>query len=51
MYVTPRPDVREDPLFAVRLALIGTLGYAAIPLLDPALPAVIAALQSRFGDL
>ncbi len=44
MYVTPRPDVREDPLFAVRLALIGTLGYAAIPLLDPALPAVIAAL-------
>lgn len=44
MYVTPRPDRHEDPLFAVRLALTGALAYAAIPLLDPALPAVIAAL-------
>lgn len=44
MYVTPRPDVNDDPLFAVRLAVVGMLSYAAIPLIDPALPPVIAAL-------
>ncbi len=44
MYVVPRPEVLEDPLYAVRLALTGTLAYAAIPLLDPALPPIIAAL-------
>lgn len=44
MYVTPRPRVSDDPLYAVRLAATGTLAYAAIPLIDPALPSVIAAL-------
>lgn len=44
MYVTPRPEARDDPLFALRVALIGALSYAAIPLVNPALPAVIAAL-------
>lgn len=44
MYVTPRPDVNEDPLYAVRLGLTGVLAYAAIPLLNPALPPIIAAL-------
>ncbi|MDF1608524.1 FUSC family protein [Hoeflea sp. YIM 152468] len=44
MYVTPRPDLREDPLYAVRFAAIGTLAYAAIPVLDPAMPPIIAAL-------
>ncbi|EKE45255.1 hypothetical protein OCGS_0345 [Oceaniovalibus guishaninsula JLT2003] len=44
MYVTPRPDVNEDPLWAVRIAAVGTLAYLAIPLLDPGLPAIIAAL-------
>lgn len=44
MYVTPRPDARDDPLFAVRLALAGMLAYAAVPLIDPALPPIIAAL-------
>ncbi len=44
MYVTPRPDVRDDPLYAVRLAATGMLAYAAIPLLSPALPAIVAAL-------
>ncbi|MDN5786176.1 FUSC family protein [Pseudorhodobacter sp.] len=44
MYVTPRPDLHDDPLYALRLAAIGTLAYAAIPLLDPALPPIIAAL-------
>lgn len=44
MYVTPRPNARDDPLFAVRLAFIGMMAYAAIPLLNPALPPIIAAL-------
>ncbi|MDN5780920.1 MAG: FUSC family protein [Luteimonas sp.] len=44
MYVTPRPRVDDDPLYAVRLAFVGMLSYAAIPLIDPSLPPVIAAL-------
>lgn len=44
MYVTPRPVVDEDPLYAVRLALTGMLAYAAVPILNPALPPIIAAL-------
>jgi uncharacterized membrane protein YeaQ/YmgE (transglycosylase-associated protein family) len=44
MYVTPRPSVDEDPLYAVRFGVTGALAYAAIPLLDPALPPIIAAL-------
>ena len=44
MYVIPRPDVNEDPLYAVRLALTGMLAYAAVPILNPALPPIIAAL-------
>ena len=44
MYVTPRPSVSNDPLYALRLATTGMLAYLAIPLLDPALPPIIAAL-------
>lgn len=44
MYVTPRPSLDTDPLYAVRLGLTGMLAYAAIPLLDPTLPPIIAAL-------
>ena len=44
MYVTPRPDAAEDPLYAVRLGLIGALAYMAVPILDPALPPIICAL-------
>ena len=44
MYVTPRPSVADDPLYAVRLGVTGMLSFAAIPLLDPALPPIIAAL-------
>ncbi|MBR9870406.1 MAG: FUSC family protein [Gammaproteobacteria bacterium] len=44
MYVTPAPRVSEDPLYAVRLGATGLLSCAAIPILDPALPAIIAAL-------
>lgn len=44
MYVTPRPHAGEDPLFALRLALVGMLSYVAVVLIDPALPPIIAAL-------
>lgn len=44
MYVVPRPEVEDDPLFAVRLACVAMLSYAAVALLDPALPPIIAAL-------
>ena len=44
MYVTPRPDVNDDPYYAVRLATVGMLSYAAVVLLNPALPPIIAAL-------
>ena len=44
MYVTPRPEVEDDPLYAVRLGLTGMLAYAAVPILNPALPPIIAAL-------
>lgn len=44
MYVTPAPSVDNDPLYAVRLGVTGMLSYAAIPLIDPALPPIIAAL-------
>lgn len=44
MYVTPRPGLSDDPLYAVRLGATGMLAYGAIPLLDPALPPIIAAL-------
>lgn len=44
MYVTPRPDVNDDPLCAVRLAFVGMLSYAAVLVINPALPPIIAAL-------
>ncbi len=44
MYVTPAPDSRDDPLYAVRLGVTGLLAYAAVAILDPALPPIIAAL-------
>lgn len=44
MYITPRPHVDDDPNYGIRLGLTGTLAYAAIPLINPALPPIIAAL-------
>lgn len=44
MYVTPRPNIERDPLYAIRLGVTGMLAYAAIPLINPALPPIIAAL-------
>lgn len=44
MYITPRPHLADDPLFAVRMGMAGALAYLAVALLNPALPPVIAAL-------
>ncbi|ABV94028.1 conserved hypothetical protein [Dinoroseobacter shibae DFL 12 = DSM 16493] len=44
MYVAPRPDAAEDPLYGIRLGLTGALAFAAIPLLDPVMPTIVAAL-------
>lgn len=44
MYITPRPDANDDPLFALRLAFVGMLSYAAVLVINPALPPIIAAL-------
>ena len=44
MYVTPRPRAEDDPLYAVRVAATGAISYAMVPVIDPALPPVIAAL-------
>lgn len=44
MYVTPRPDAHEDPLFALRLAFVGMLSYLAVALINPTLPPIVAAL-------
>ncbi|AVL52444.1 FUSC family protein [Roseobacter denitrificans] len=44
MYVTPAPDADNDPLYAVRFGLTGMLGYAAVAVFNPVLPAVMAAM-------
>lgn len=44
MYVTPKPDPADDPLYGVRLGLTGALSFVAVAILDPMLPALVAAL-------
>ncbi|MCK0163252.1 FUSC family protein [Marinobacter sp. S6332] len=44
MYVTPRPEANDDPLYAVRLAFVGMMSYLAVVLINPALPPIVAAL-------
>lgn len=44
MYVTPRPNPENDPLYALRLGATAMLAYAAVAILNPALPPIIAAL-------
>ncbi|MFP7674575.1 FUSC family protein [Marivita sp. S0852] len=44
MYVIPRPRLADDPLFGVRLGLTGALSYAAVPIMDPLMPTIMAAL-------
>ena len=44
MYVAPRPDPVEDPVFGIRIALTAALAYLAAAVFDPALPTMVAAL-------
>lgn len=44
MYVAPRPDVNDDPLFAVRLASMAVAVVALIPYIQPDFPGVLVAL-------
>lgn len=44
MYVPPRPSALDDPHYATRLGLTGALSFAAVPLMDPNMPTIMAAL-------
>lgn len=44
MYVTPRPQTDQDPLYALRLAFVGAMSYIAVLVIDPTLPPIVAAL-------
>ncbi|KGB83788.1 MAG: FUSC family protein [Confluentimicrobium sp.] len=44
MYVTPRPVLADDPLFAVRMAFMSVIGIIVIQITHPAIPPLIAAL-------
>lgn len=44
MYIAPRPDVNDDPLFAIRLAGMGLIAFALIPFLQPQVPSVLVSL-------
>ena len=56
MYVTPRPQAEDDPLFAVRLASAAALGFliavvlqSPMPMLTPALTVgMMAGMRKRF---
>jgi hypothetical protein len=44
MYVAPRPLLADDPLFAVRLAVLCVLCFAAVQWIRPVFPALIVSL-------
>ena len=44
MYVAPRPRLTDDPYFAVRLALLCVISFAAVQWIKPVLPAMVVAL-------
>lgn len=44
MYVAPRPRLKDDPYFAVRLALLCVISFAAVQWIEPVLPALVVAL-------
>ena len=44
MYVAPRPRVQDDPRFALRLALLCVISFAAIQWIKPAVPALVVTL-------
>ncbi|MFD0858274.1 FUSC family protein [Roseovarius aquimarinus] len=46
MYVPPRPSPEDDPHYAIRLGLTGALSVAAIPLMEPNMPTIMAALPA-----
>ena len=41
MYVAPRPRLTDDPYFAVRLALLCVISFAAVQWIKPVLPAMV----------
>lgn len=46
MYVAPRPNAQDDPLFAVRMATMVAASFALIPFVQPALPPLLVALPA-----
>jgi hypothetical protein len=44
MYVAPRPRLKDDPYFAIRLALLCVISFAAVQWIKPVLPALVVAL-------
>ena len=44
MYVAPRPILADDPLFAVRLALLCVICFVAVQWIRPVFPAVVVSL-------
>jgi hypothetical protein len=44
MYVAPRPQAKDDPYFAIRLALLCLISFAAVQWIKPVLPALVVAL-------
>lgn len=46
MYVTPRPDAQDDPLYAVRMATLVALSFALIPIVQPFMPPLLVALPA-----
>lgn len=44
MYVAPRPDRRDDPNFALRMALLAAISVGMISFIMPAMPPVLASL-------
>ena len=44
MYVAPRPQLEDDPFFALRLALLCVMVFAAIQWMKPAVPALVVTL-------
>lgn len=44
MYVAPRPQLEDDPLFALRLALLCVISFAAVQWVKPVVPALVVTL-------
>ena len=44
MYVAPRPRLEDDPFFALRLALLCIVSFAAVQWIKPVVPALVVTL-------